>query len=74
MSLSPVNVKRTWQVRQGGMEYRMEVELGGYERVTAAMHCPGFCLDSRMMPAAAIEYELQDNIMRHIRGELFPRV
>lgn len=73
MSLGPENVKRTWQVRDGGMEYRMEVELGGYERVSAAMRVPGNCMELRMMPPEVIEHDLQSKIIGHIRSSLFSR-
>lgn len=73
MSLSPVNVKRTCEVRNGCMEYRMEVELGGGERVSTVMHIPGRSMGLHTLPPEVIEYELQSKIIDHIRNSLFPR-
>lgn len=72
MSLGPVNVKRTWEVREGGIDYRMEVELGGYERVSAQCN-PGGSIAMRTLPPEMIEHDLQSKIIGHIRASLFPR-
>lgn len=72
MSLSPMNVKRTWEVRDGGIEYRMDVELGGYERVSAVMHVTGRSMGLRMLSPDVIEHGLQSKIIGHIRSSLFP--
>ena len=73
MSLGPASVKRPWEVHDGGMAYRMDVELGGYEKVGAIFHVRHNCLDQRGLPPDYIERELQRRIVDHIRGELFPR-
>lgn len=73
--LSPASVKRTWHYEKGrGMCYRMEVDLGpSSEKVFAEFAVDERCMDERMMPPEAIEYELKRKILAFISSSLFAK-